>query len=260
MLSPQIAVSGNWRREMTGRHWWILAVAALAWSFDTMDQRIFILARAPAVASLLPAGTSAAQITYYSGISTAIFMLGWAIGGLYFGVMGDRYGRARTMMVTVLLYSAFTGLSALSRGFWGFFPVSLSHRVGSGRRICGGCHAGRRIDARFGSRTRSRIATVLRRDRKCDRIAIEPRDIASRLALDVRRGSAACFACGRSVRQGRGAGSLAAGPGGSSRSKRDVQFVLESALAAQHGRRLSDGDRGRRGTMGRRLMDAGIDS
>ena len=41
-------------------------------------------------------------------------MIGWALGGLFFGVLGDKLGRAKTMMLTVLCYSAFTGLSALS--------------------------------------------------------------------------------------------------------------------------------------------------
>src|SRR5205807_3329018 len=40
--------------------------------------------------------------------------------GLAFGVLGDRIGRAKTMLLTILLYSAFTGLSALSTGFWDF--------------------------------------------------------------------------------------------------------------------------------------------
>ena len=43
-----------------------------------------------------------------------IFMIGWALGGIFFGILGDRIGRAKTMMLTVLCYSAFTGLSALS--------------------------------------------------------------------------------------------------------------------------------------------------
>ena len=47
-------------------------------------------------------------------------MIGWAIGGLVFGILGDRIGRAKTMMLTILLYSVFTGLSALSTGFWDF--------------------------------------------------------------------------------------------------------------------------------------------
>jgi MFS family permease len=46
--------------------------------------------------------------------------MGWASGGLFFGVLGDRIGRARTMLITILLYSLFTGLSALSVGFWDF--------------------------------------------------------------------------------------------------------------------------------------------
>ncbi len=47
-------------------------------------------------------------------IATAIFLVGWATGGLLFGILGDRWGRARTMVLTILVYSLFTGLSALS--------------------------------------------------------------------------------------------------------------------------------------------------
>ncbi len=56
----------------------------------------------------------------WSGYVTSIFMIGWASGGLFFGVLGDRIGRTKTMLMTVLLYSAFTGLSALSTGVWDF--------------------------------------------------------------------------------------------------------------------------------------------
>ena len=121
-MTPSVTQSsaGNWRREMTRHHWWVLTVAALAWSFDTMDQRIFILARGPAMSALLPQGTAGAELTYYSGVATAIFMLGWAVGGFYFGILGDRWGRAKTMMITILSYTVFTGLSVLSTGVWDF--------------------------------------------------------------------------------------------------------------------------------------------
>ena len=49
-----------------------------------------------------------------------IFMIGWAAGGLVFGVLGDRIGRVRTMIFTILAYSVFTGLSAFAVGFWDF--------------------------------------------------------------------------------------------------------------------------------------------
>jgi MFS family permease len=47
-------------------------------------------------------------------------LIGWGTGGIGFGILGDLIGRVRTMIVTILLYSAFTGLSAISRGFWDF--------------------------------------------------------------------------------------------------------------------------------------------
>ena len=59
-------------------------------------------------------------VAEYGGYTTMIFMIGWALGGIFFGILGDKIGRAKTMMMTVLCYSAFTGLSALSIGVWDF--------------------------------------------------------------------------------------------------------------------------------------------
>jgi MFS family permease len=102
----------------------VLIVAALGWLFDTMDQQLFNLARVPAMRELLATspGVPASEqlIAEYGGYATSIFLIGWATGGLGFGVLGDRIGRARTMMLTILLYSLCTGLSALSVGFWDF--------------------------------------------------------------------------------------------------------------------------------------------
>src|SRR4051794_38840207 len=98
--------AGPWWCEMTRYHWFVLIVAALGWLFDCLDQQLFILARQPAMRELLPSG---ANIDAYSGYATSIFLIGWASGGLVFGVLGDRIGRARTMLMTILLYSLFTG-------------------------------------------------------------------------------------------------------------------------------------------------------
>src|SRR5262249_7311462 len=59
-------------------------------------------------------------IAEYSGYATSIFLIGWGTGGLAFGILGDLIGRAKSMLITILLYSLFTGLSALSVGFWDF--------------------------------------------------------------------------------------------------------------------------------------------
>ena len=60
------------------------------------------------------------RFNFYGPLATSIFLIGWGTGGLAFGVLGDRIGRAKTMLWTILLYSLFTGLSALSVGFWDF--------------------------------------------------------------------------------------------------------------------------------------------
>ncbi len=110
---------GPWYRGLTRYHWFVLFVAALGWLFDTMDQQLFNLARRPAMADLL-ATTDPAVINFYGSMSTSIFVIGWALGGLFFGILGDKIGRAKTMLLTILIYSLFTGLSAFSFGFWDF--------------------------------------------------------------------------------------------------------------------------------------------
>src|SRR5215204_4154415 len=111
------AVEVPWWRLLNRYHWFVLTVAALGWLFDCLDQQLFLLARVPAMKSLLQPGQNPAE---YGGYATAIFLIGWATGGLTFGVLGDRFGRAKTMMLTILIYSLCTGLSALSQGFWDF--------------------------------------------------------------------------------------------------------------------------------------------
>ena len=128
--------NGPWWKELNRYHWFVLIVAALGWLFDTMDQQLFNLARVPAMRELLaPApGVSPTQadIDFYGGISTSIFLLGWATGGLAFGIMGDRVGRAKTMLLTILLYSLFTGLSALSWDPWSFAGFRFLTGLGVG--------------------------------------------------------------------------------------------------------------------------------
>ena len=130
--------TGAWYKALNGYHWWVLIVASFGWMFDTMNQRIFVLSRGPAMRDLLPAGMSVADVTWYSGIATAVFMLGWAAGGLFFGIMGDRWGRAKTMMLTILVYSIFTGLSALSTNQWDFMAYRFLTGLGVGGEFAAG--------------------------------------------------------------------------------------------------------------------------
>jgi MFS family permease len=114
------AENKSWRSEMTGYHWFVFVVAALGWLADCMDQQLFNLARVQAVSNLIGAKPSDTRVDGYATWATSIFLVGWAIGGIIFGVMGDRLGRVKTMLLTIFIYSIFTGLSALSFGFWDF--------------------------------------------------------------------------------------------------------------------------------------------
>jgi hypothetical protein len=71
----------------TRYHWWVLVVGSMAWLFDTMDQRIFILARGPALAQLLGVPPTDQDVVFFGRIVTALMMLGWAVGGIFFGTL-----------------------------------------------------------------------------------------------------------------------------------------------------------------------------
>ena len=107
--------SAPWWRQLTGYHWFVIFVASAAWFFDCLDQRLFSLARVPALSSLTGLDAKAPEIGIYAKEVTAWFLIGWGIGGMTFGALGDKFGRAKMLTLTILIYSAFTGLSYFSR-------------------------------------------------------------------------------------------------------------------------------------------------
>lgn len=136
--APPVDQGGPWYKLLNRYHWYVLTVAALGWLFDTMDQQLFVLARGPALTALLGPTATTEDVKYFGGLATAIFIVGWATGGLIFGLFGDRLGRARTMVLTILIYSAFTGLSAISQGFLDFAFYRFLTGVGVGGEFAAG--------------------------------------------------------------------------------------------------------------------------
>ncbi len=94
-----------------------------------MDQQFFNLARDAAMEQLLGDKAKAREFAPYT---TSVFLLGWAAGGLFFGSLGDRFGRARILTLSVLIYSVCTGLSALSTGFVDFCVYRFLTGLGVG--------------------------------------------------------------------------------------------------------------------------------
>lgn len=131
------SAKGPWWRELNRYHWFVFTIAALGWSFDTMDQQLFNIARKPAVRSLLTrqAGGQAPDKGIekeQAGFATSIFLIGWGTGGLLFGIIGDLLGRVRSLMLTILLYSLFTGLSAFSTSIADFLVYRFLTGLGVG--------------------------------------------------------------------------------------------------------------------------------
>jgi MFS family permease len=127
-----------WYRELTSYHWFVLSVATMGWMFDTMAQQLFNLARNPAIRDLMGGNAPAGAVAEQAGIATSIFMIGWATGGVLFGVLGDRLGRAKTMILTILTYSVFTGLSVFSRAVWDFNCYRFLSGLGVGGQFAVG--------------------------------------------------------------------------------------------------------------------------
>jgi MFS family permease len=117
---------------VTSYHWLVVVVAACGWLFDCMDQRLFALCRGPALKDILGSGATDATVKAWGGWATAIMMMGWATGGLVFGTLSDRLGRKKTMVVTLLVYSGFTGLSGLARDPVEFMSYRFLTGIGIG--------------------------------------------------------------------------------------------------------------------------------
>ncbi len=141
-----------WWKQLSGYHWFVLIVASAAWFFDCLDQRLFSLARIPALASLMHKAGTDVDVQAFGKVVTAWFLIGWGVGGLIFGALGDRYGRAKMLTLTILIYSAFTGLSFVSQnkidftiyrfltglgvgGVFGLAVALIAETVPSGARV-----------------------------------------------------------------------------------------------------------------------------
>ena len=90
------------------------------WVLDGMDSFIYALVMVPALRELLPRtgiNGDQANVGYYGGLLFALFLVGWGCS-LIWGPIADRFGRVRTLMLTILCYSLFTFLGALAVNVW----------------------------------------------------------------------------------------------------------------------------------------------
>lgn len=104
--------------DMNGYQWTVLFAAWLGWGFDVFDGLLFNYVAPNCVPTLLgiPLGTPEARSAtmYWTGLMSAVLLLGWAVGGILFGRVADQIGRTRTLLVTMVLYSLGTAACAFA--------------------------------------------------------------------------------------------------------------------------------------------------
>jgi MFS family permease len=144
-LSPQQLKSG--------------VAAWLGWMFDGLDMHLYTLVAAPFVMQLIHAeSTTNPAVGHYSSIIQAAFLIGWAFGGGFFGWIGDRLGRSRTLTLTILTYSVFTGLSFFATTWWQLMIFRFLAALGIGGEWAVGASL---LSETWPKRWRAWIAAVL---------------------------------------------------------------------------------------------------
>ncbi len=124
-LRAESLEQGPWYRGITRYQWLVLVIASLGWIFDVFEGQLFVASMREAMPDLLPVEyrqldeeMRAPYVGYYTNITFGAFLLGGALGGVAFGVISDRLGRKRTLTYTIVMYSAFTFVSAFSQTWW----------------------------------------------------------------------------------------------------------------------------------------------
>jgi MFS family permease len=113
--------------------WLALIAALLAWGFDGVEQGVFALMTRAALKDLFPGQPpNEADISFYFGLSMAMWLWGAAVGGVLFGRWGDQYGRVRLLLFAVLTYSVFTGLAAICTHWSQFVAYRFLGAMGLG--------------------------------------------------------------------------------------------------------------------------------
>ncbi len=120
-------------RDLSPQQWKSGIAAWLGWMFDGLDMHLYVLVAGPFVAELLGASSpKSPEVGYYSSWIQAAFMFGWALGGGFFGRFADRLGRSRALVLTILTYAVFTGLSFFAQAWWHLLAFRFLAALGIG--------------------------------------------------------------------------------------------------------------------------------
>lgn len=112
------AARTSWRHEVTRYQWLVLIIASAGWVFDAFEGQIFNITRDQMLADLLGASSGASEVLYWGDVFLGVFLIGGTVGGVLFGWLGDRWGRRPAMILSILFYSIFSGLTYFVTDVW----------------------------------------------------------------------------------------------------------------------------------------------
>ena len=135
-MAQQTADGGfGWMRDITRYQWQVFLVAWLGWSLDNADFGLFSLVLRPALTELLGGNPSGADIGRVGGLLAMTGLLGWAIGGFFFGIVADYIGRVRTLALSIVIVGLFTFLQGFAQDTTMFGIFRFMTGVGTGAEI-----------------------------------------------------------------------------------------------------------------------------
>src|SRR5262245_7817173 len=117
---------------ITRGQWLTLTAALLGWLFDGFEMGVFPIVARPALRDLLGGTPAEETVRQWNAILSAAFLFGASTGGWLFGALGDRIGRVKAMMVSVLTYSLLTGFCALAHTPWQLAGLRFLAALGMG--------------------------------------------------------------------------------------------------------------------------------
>ncbi len=130
--APAPAREATHLREITPQQWKSGIAAWLGWMFDGLELHLYTLVAGPVVLLLLHHTTDQGLVNEKKAYIQAAFLLGWAVGGAFFGRLGDVLGRSRALALTVLTYALCTGLCAFAQTWWQLMIFRFIAAVGIG--------------------------------------------------------------------------------------------------------------------------------
>ena len=108
------AAQAPWYAEVTRYQWLVLVIASAGWVFDAFEGQVYAITQQELLRDLVRGGSP----QWWGEFFKAMFLFGSAFGGILFGTWADRFGRKPAMVVTILFYSLFSGLTFFATELW----------------------------------------------------------------------------------------------------------------------------------------------